>query len=154
MGDGRPVHLLRHVQQVLHHSSEIVVHVGTDSHNRGDQTLYTTTVVLRYRQNGAHVLYHKERTHRVKDMWTRLWGEVERSLVVARALADGGILPLATIDLDLNSVAGFASNKLHKAAVGHVVAMGFEARTKPDILPATWAANILCNGRPLSLAGM
>jgi len=46
--------------------------------------------------------------------------------------------------MDLNSDPRFGSNKLHNAAVGHVRALGYVAHTKPEMLIATWAANVLC----------
>lgn len=146
MLDGRSVDVLGHVQQVLAADKDVEVMVGTDSHNRARHTVYSTAIVLRFHRNGAQVLYRRERAPKVTDLWTRLWGEVERSLVVARSLTELGAIPVQRIDMDLNSDARFASNKLHTAAVGYVRSHGYEPRTKPDLLIATWAANILCQG--------
>ncbi len=143
MGDGEPVQLVEHVRARLSADPDVEVLVGSDSQNRCGHTIYTTTVVLRYRLNGAHVLYHREKHERIRDLWTRLWGEVERSLVVARTLMDAGV-NVSRIDMDLNSDPRFGSHKLHTTAVGYVRAQGYEARTKPDLLIATWAANVLC----------
>ncbi len=44
-------------------------------------------MVLRFHRNGAQVIYRRERAPKVNDLWTRLWGEVERSLAVALLLA-------------------------------------------------------------------
>ncbi|MCB0789890.1 MAG: hypothetical protein KDB75_11330, partial [Flavobacteriales bacterium] len=73
-----------------------------------------------------------------------LWGEVERSLEVARTLSSEGHIPVSRIDMDLNSDPQYGSHRLHAAAVGYVRAHGYEARTKPELLIASWAANILC----------
>lgn len=86
MGDGRTVSVLEHVRAQLDLYPDAEILVGSDSHNRGDRTVYTTAVVLRYRRNGAHVLYRRERHRRVQDMWTRLWGELEY-LRLGRVLA-------------------------------------------------------------------
>ncbi|MBK8340741.1 MAG: hypothetical protein IPK99_12450 [Flavobacteriales bacterium] len=146
MGDGCTVSVLEHVraQLDLHPNAEVLV--GSDSHNRGDRTVYTTAIVLRYRRNGANVLYRRERNARIHDLWTRLWGEVERSITVAQWLTQEGRVKVRCIDLDLNSDPKFASHRLHSAAIGYVRAHGYEARTKPELLMASWAANILCNG--------
>ena len=146
MGDGRPVDLLPHVRQAMHGTEGEEWLVGSDSHNLGPHTIYATTVVVRYPGNGAHVVYRRDRGPKVTDLWTRLWGEVERSLAVARHLREEGRLPVRRIDMDLNSDERFGSNRLHAAAVGYIRSHGYEPRTKPDVLIASWAANVLCNG--------
>lgn len=145
MLDGTSVDLLAHVNGVLADHTDVEVLVGSDSHNRAHHTVYTTTVVLRFRRNGAQVIYRRERAPKVTDMWTRLWGEVERSLAVAQWLSKDGQVPVRSIDMDLNSDAQFGSHKLHTAAVGYIRSHGYEPHTKPDLLIASWAANVLCN---------
>ena len=144
MNDGSPVHLLEHVRRALDEHPDVEVLVGSDSHNRSDHTVYTTTVVLRYRSNGAHVIFKREKAAKAGDLWSRLWGEVERSIVVARILTHEGGVRVSRIDLDLNSDPRFGSHRLYSTAVGYVRAHGYEARTKPDMLIASWAANVLC----------
>lgn len=146
MGDGHAVDVLAHVRQVLEARGDVEVLVGTDSHNRAHHTVYSTAIVLRFKKNGAQVIYRRERAPKVTDLWTRLWGEVERSLGVACSLRDDGHIPIQRIDMDLNSDQRFGSSKLHTAAVGYIRSHGYEPHTKPDMLIATWAANILCNG--------
>ena len=144
MDDDSPVQLLDHVRDALALHPDIEVLVGSDSQNRSDHTIYTTTVVLRFHRNGAHVLYRREKQKRIRDLWTRLWGEVERSLDVAHALSREGGVRVSRIDMDINSDPRFASQKLHTTAVGYIRAQGYEARTKPEMLIASWAANVLC----------
>jgi predicted RNase H-related nuclease YkuK (DUF458 family) len=146
MFDGRAVNVLDHVRHVLEHSRDVEVLVGSDSHNRAHHTVYSTAIVLRFRKNGAQVIYRREKAPKVTDLWTRLWGEVERSLAVASLLREQGRIPVQRIDMDLNSDARFGSHKLHTAAVGYIRSHGYEPHTKPDLLIASWAANILCNG--------
>ncbi|HMC96218.1 MAG TPA: ribonuclease H-like YkuK family protein [Flavobacteriales bacterium] len=146
MHDGRAVDLLAHVGGVLAAHRDVEVMVGSDSHNYANHTVYTTTVVMRFFRNGAQVVYRREKAPKVVDLWTRLWGEVERSLVVAQILRTQGSIDVCRIDMDLNSDARFGSHKLHTAAVGYVRSHGYEPHTKPDMLIATWAANLLCNG--------
>ncbi len=145
MADGAPVHLLEHLNSVLSNSSDVEVLVGSDSQNRRDHTVYATTVVIRFRGNGAHVIYRREKAQKVTDLWTRLWGEVERSLAVARNLTTEGGIHVNRIDMDLNADERHGSSKLITAAVGYVRSYGYEARTKPDLLIASWAADVLCN---------
>ncbi|MEZ4738043.1 MAG: ribonuclease H-like YkuK family protein [Flavobacteriales bacterium] len=146
MLDGSAVDVLPHLRAVLSQHRDVEVLVGSDSQNRARHTVYTTTVVLRFRGNGAQVLFRRERAPKVTDLWTRLWGEVERSLAVAQALRDPGRIPVDRIDMDLNSDARFGSHKLHTAAVGFIKAHGYEPYTKPDLLIASWAADVLCSG--------
>ncbi len=145
MVDGSDVDLLAHVRSALSARGDVEVLIGSDSHNHRRHTVYTTTVVLRYHRNGAQVLYRREQQPKVSDLWTRLWGEVERSLSVAQYLRTQRI-PVDHIDMDLNSDGRYASNKLHTAAVGYIRSHGYEPHTKPELLVATWAANVLCNG--------
>ena len=66
--------------------SEIEVHVGCDSQNHKRHTVYVTTVVFRFPNNGAHVIYRRERLPKILDMWTKLWGETERSVALANLI--------------------------------------------------------------------
>jgi predicted RNase H-related nuclease YkuK (DUF458 family) len=120
------------------------IHVGCDSQNFNQKTTYVTTIVLRYPGKGAHVLYQKEKYPQVKDLWSRLWREIERSMEVARFIQEDCNLKVHQIDLDFNENPEFASHKVLKAAVGYVQSMGFKSRAKPNLLMATWAANSLC----------
>ena len=146
MHDGSPVRLLEHIREVLHRHPDAEVMVGSDSQYRNGSTIYTTTVVLRFPCIGANVLYRRERRTRIRDLWTRLWGEVERSIAVADALGRAGGVRVARIDMDLNSDPKHGSHRLHATALGFVRAQGYEPRTKPDLLMASWAANVLCHG--------
>lgn len=149
MRDGTPVDLLPHLNDALKEGRDVEVLVGSDSQNKAGHTIYSTAVVLRFKGNGAHVLYRKEKAIRIRDLWTRLWGEVERSVEVAKWLRQEGV-SVTRIDMDINSDPLHGSHRLHATAVGYVRAHGIEAMTKPGPLIATWAANVLCNGGPQS----
>ncbi len=145
MGDQSRVELGSYAKDIADKHPGIKIYVGSDSQNYATKTLYATTVVFRYENNGAHVIYHKEATPLVRDMWTRLWGELQRSIDVAGYLRFECDIDIWQIDLDLNSDPEFPSNKVFQAAVGYAQSMGYQAKTKPDLLMATWAANILVN---------
>lgn len=145
MHDHRPVELLCHVQDMIAKSPGLKVYVGTDSQNYHRTTVYVSTVVLRYQNNGAHVLYHKERMEKISDRWSRLWEELQRSIELAGYLRFEGGIDITQIDLDFNSDPKFFSNKLLPAAMGYAQSMGYQAKSKPDLLMATWAANALCS---------
>ena len=118
----------------------VQLYIGCDSQNKGDNTIYATTVVLHIGNTGCHVLYKRETFPRIFDFWSRLWGEVERSVEVAVYLKDNGIV-VDNIDLDLNEDPNMRSNKLVAAAMGYVESLGIKARIKPNLLPAISAAD-------------
>ncbi|RRO14430.1 ribonuclease H-like YkuK family protein [Flavobacteriaceae bacterium 14752] len=123
----------------LYKNQSLNLYLGCDSHNRL-KTTYATTLVFNVASTGCHVIYRKEVVPIINDMWTRLWGEVERSVEVALYLREQGI-EIDTIDLDYNINPEFKSNKLVSAAVGYVESLGFKARIKPELLPAVYAAD-------------
>lgn len=144
MDNGRTVELATHAKALLQQSPDLQVMVGSDSQNRGGNTIYATTVVFRYAGRGAHVVYQKTKGEKVTDLWSRLWHELERSIAVADHLKAQGVM-VHQIDMDYNSDPSFASNKVWSAAVGYVKSMGYRSGSKPDLLIASWAANVICN---------
>jgi predicted RNase H-related nuclease YkuK (DUF458 family) len=121
------------------------VYVGTDSQNHGDYTVYATAIVLHFNSNnGGHVIYSKEKVPRIKDQFTRLWGEVQRSYEVAVFLRDDCNIPIQYIDLDLNANKKWESNKVLPSAVGLCEASGFHTRCKPGEAFAVRIADVLC----------
>ena len=124
--------------------SEVEVHVGCDSQNHKRHTVYVTTVVFRFPNNGAHVIYRRERLPKILDMWTKLWGETERSVELANLILEECNLRVNQIDLDFNSDSQYASHKLVSASSGYITSLGFKSKVKPDLLMAAWAANVLC----------
>ncbi len=123
----------------LHKNQSLKLYLGCDSQNRL-KTTYATTLVFNIASTGCHVIYRKEVVPIIQDMWTRLWGEAERSVEVALYLREHGI-EIDTIDLDYNINPEFKSHKLVSAAVGYVESLGFKARVKPELLPAVYAAD-------------
>ena len=121
------------------------VHVGCDSQNYKKYTVYVTTVVFRYPGNGAHVIYRKEKVPKICDLWTKLWGETERSVELALLLLNECKLKVKQIDLDYNSDPNYPSQKLISASSGYIASLGFQAKVKPELLMAVWAANALCH---------
>tara|TARA_Y100000385_G_C12997027_1_gene595376 strand:+ start:406 stop:861 length:456 start_codon:yes stop_codon:yes gene_type:complete len=123
---------------------DMKIYLGCDSQNKAIKTVYATTLVFHVASSGCHVIYKKEEVPIIKDMWTRLWKETEKSCEVALYLREHNI-EVSTIDLDYNTDPQKKSNKLVKAAVGYVESMGFKARCKPDLLPGVYAADNIVN---------
>lgn len=124
--------------------SEVKMYLGCDSQTKGIITTYATTLVFHIANSGCHVIYKKEVVPVIRDMWNRLWKETELSVAAALYLREAGI-EIHTIDLDYNIDPVHNSNKLVKAAVGYVESLSFEARVKPDLLPAVYAADDIVN---------
>lgn len=145
MDNRETVDLKTYLKQFMDKHPECTIHVGCDSQNYADVSVYATTIVLRYPKKGAHVLYRKEKLKRINDMWSRLWNEIERSVELAQFIEDVCELPVHQVDLDFNEDPSFPSHKILNAASGYVTSLGFMAKAKPNLLMATWAANVLCH---------
>ena len=132
-----------YVQNVVA-KENVEVHVGCDSQNHKRYTVYVTTVVFRYPGNGAHVIYRRERVPKITDLWTKLWGETERSVDLAELILSECKIRVKQIDLDYNTDPAYPSNRLISAAQGYITSLGYVAVAKPGLLLGTWAANALC----------
>lgn len=146
INDSRHFELADYVKKylALNKNYQVKLYLGTDSQNKSTKTTYATTLVFHIGDTGCHVIYKRESINKIatEDYWTRLWGEVERSVEVASYLRKNGI-EIYNIGLDLNSDNKRKSNKLVKSAVGYVEGFGFKAKIKPDMLPAIKAADDL-----------
>lgn len=145
MGSSTNVPLDEFLLTHIRNGSNPDIYIGTDSQNYANKTVYVSTVLLRYPKNGARVLYTKEKVAQIKDLWTRLWNELERSITLAQYIENDLGYAVKQIDMDYNSIEGFQSFQVYKAAKGYVESMGYKAKAKPELLMATWAANTLCN---------
>jgi predicted RNase H-related nuclease YkuK (DUF458 family) len=125
--------------------SDLEIHVGCDSQNFRRHTIYVTTVVFRYPRNGAHVIFRKERVPKIDDMWTKLWGETERSVALANLILEENEIRVDQIDLDFNSDSSYPSHKLISASRGYITSLGYASTVKPDLQMAAWAADVLCH---------
>lgn len=145
MGNSQKIELARYIQQFCEAHPDAEIYVGCDSQNYSKHTVYVSTVLFRFHQNGAHVVYKKEKIKKITSLWPRLWGELERSVELASFIREQCGFPVKQIDLDFNKSPEFPSFKVYKAAVGYAESMGFIAKAKPDLLLATCAANFLCH---------
>jgi predicted RNase H-related nuclease YkuK (DUF458 family) len=137
----KPINLISYILKYITEYPETKIYVGSDSQNRGPETVYCTTIVLRYRQKGGHVLYHKSKVPIVRDFWSRLWRETEMSLETALFITENSPLKVESIDLDFNDDEFKASNKLIAASRGWITSAGFKCTTKPAQQVATRAAD-------------
>ena len=56
---------------------ETMVFIGTDSTQLRKITLYATAIMLYHPGRGAHIVFKRDRVPKIKDLFTRLWKEVE-----------------------------------------------------------------------------
>ena len=145
LGDHQEVDLIPYLTAALQESDDIKIYVGSDSHNNSLTTVYATVIVLHYGTSGGHVLYSKEHVDRVRDTWTRLWNEVERSLSVAEYMYENGLPKADFIDLDLNPDPKYRSNSVLRSAVGYVESLGYVPRIKPYAAAASCCADSICH---------
>jgi predicted RNase H-related nuclease YkuK (DUF458 family) len=138
------VDIIEYVVNKLSDNPYIKLYIGSDSQNYGGYTHYSTVVVLRYNKNGGHVLYQKDKVPRIRDHWSRLWGECERSLEVARYLKEVSSINVEAVELDYNNEKKTESTKLVAATKGYVNSFGFTVKVKPEELIAVKAADYLC----------
>jgi len=144
MGTGVKVNLKDHAQKYLTANPACEVHVGCDSQNMSGVTIYVTTVVFRHPREGAHVIYKKEKVDCIKDIWTKLWAETERSVDLANHLSQDLGIAVSQIDLDYNTDPAYKSHSVYTAATGYVSSLGYATKAKPNLLMAVWAADALC----------
>jgi len=172
---GEPVaDLGQYVRDYLSKHSDVKIYVGVDSEQCRKHTQYGLVVIMYHDRKGGHFVFKRDNAHddngrrtKIKDLWSKLWKEVE----MAKELADYleaelngsyrrltpdelvqlGYKPhqdkLVDIDLDLNPYPGqFGQNKsnsVHAAGVTYMVGSGYRVRTKPDSWAASCAADLV-----------
>ena len=95
-------------------------------------------------RSGLTSFTEKERVPKIGDLWTKLWGETERSVALANLLREEAGVEVAQIDLDFNTDPAHPSNKVLSASAGYIQSLGFQSGAKPGLLMAAWAADALC----------
>lgn len=124
--------------------STIKYRVGCDSLNVRDKTIYITVLVGMYpNNNGAFIVYLKDKVPKIDDTYRRLWTEVEKAVSFASMLRENYKVDIEAIDLDLNSDPHYISNKLLNSAVGYATSCGFPTYFKPQNVAAIYAADHL-----------
>ena len=142
-----------------HPDDEIKLWIGTDSQKTRKRALVTyATVICIYRVGkGAHIIYSRQKRNDIfkiqkgngpKNMFTRLWWEVEYSIALAIHLRDKGLMEKYSdvdIHMDLSPKVKNGSNAVYKSATGYVESMGFLWQAKPDAAVASYAADLVCH---------
>lgn len=130
---------------------DIKIYVGTDSAQHGKFTKYATVISLLRPGKGVHVVYKRHNIRRERDMFTRLWNEVELTREVAdyvhETLAEvyehkeNERIPI--IHLDFNKSPKHKSNIVHDLSMGYLTSFGYKAFSKPSSWCASYCADML-----------
>ena len=67
-------------------------------------------------------------------MWTKLWGETERSVALAHMIREETGVQVEQIDLDFNTDPAYPSNRLLSASAGYIQSLGFQTGAKPGLV--------------------
>jgi len=136
------------------YDGHVELYIGTDSQStrRKQVTNYATVICLHKTDSagigkGAHLIYNREKKYKIKDLFNRLWWEVEFSMQVANYLKEKNIYlseKVISVHIDVSPDAKNKSNSVYKAAIGYVESMGYECKTKPDSPVASYAADMVC----------
>jgi predicted RNase H-related nuclease YkuK (DUF458 family) len=128
---------------------DIKFYVGTDSAQYGKVTKYATALAMLHPGKGVHVVFKRTSVRRERDMFTRLWNEVEFTREVADYVheilkdvykhKDGEKIP--TIHLDFNKSPKHKSNIVHDLSVGYIKSFGYKVETKSSSWCATFCAD-------------
>ena len=120
----------KYIKSYIEEHKGIEILVGTDSQNRGDNTIYSTVIALYEPGHGAHCIFKRWREPRERVRSVRLMNEVWASLATAEELVKQGVKKPKYIDIDINPNPKFKSNEVFSSAKGMIEGMGYEVRFK------------------------
>lgn len=140
---GEPVDVVKHTVDILKDCPYVEIHVGTDSQNHRNHTVYSVVIAYRYGNRGVHYIFSNSKVPKIKDRWTRLWKEVELSIETAESLTQK-VKVKVEIDFDFNVDERHFSSLLVQAASGWATGLGYKVNIKPDNQIATRAADHNC----------
>lgn len=131
-----------YIKEYIKKHPDVEIFIGTDSAKAGDAheeplTVFVTTICFRHPGNGVHYIYSKEKKPRIRDLYNKIWAEVERTNEVAAVVKPLIGERILFLDLDINSLKQHGSNVAYAAANGFLVGQGFSVRSKPQ----AWAAH-------------
>lgn len=135
--NGSDVDLIQHTQSIIDQHPDTRLYVGCDSQNKRRGCTYAIVVAYRFTygegtRKGARYVYQQEWVDKTKDKFTRLWGEVERSVNLALWLEEKGF-KVYQIDLDFNQDVKAGSHDMVASGVGYCRGFGFNVSIKPEM---------------------
>lgn len=149
--DDSLVNIIDHTLEQIQKYPNLQIYVGTDSQDmtfkhkgrKNKVSRYATTVVYRYGLRGAHYAYFLEDVPRIKDIFTRLYGEAERTLDIVKLLTTNYPIKIEGVEFDYNHVPlpKNKSNVLYSTVNGWVQGLGYKPVFKSGRMIAVKAAD-------------
>jgi predicted RNase H-related nuclease YkuK (DUF458 family) len=137
-----------YVKDYLRNNPEVKVFIGTDSRQYRNYTKYVTVIGLLKPRKGVHIIFKRENISKIRDIFSRLWNEVEYSRDIAdyieSVVNEKSEKKIVTVHLDINFNKETKSSIVHDSAVGYLKGLGYNVETKPDSWAASKAADMLC----------
>jgi predicted RNase H-related nuclease YkuK (DUF458 family) len=119
---------------------EFLIHVGTDSKNRGQSTHFVTVVAILRPGQTARVIYRSLRAPRIRNLAQRLVQEAQLSVEAALMLAER-VPQDIVLHIDANSDERHRSARYARSLAGMGKGNGFEVRLKPEAWCASHVAD-------------
>lgn len=142
--DGKVVNVIEHCRQVLGTYPAAQILIGTDSQNSKTHSKYSTVIVFRYGNIGAHYIFNTTKVSKIKDLFKRLFKECELSLDVAEYITNNTSYKVAAIELDFNDFKITRSTPLVSATKGWCESLGYKTILKSGEMIACKAADHCC----------
>jgi predicted RNase H-related nuclease YkuK (DUF458 family) len=138
---------MEHILAEIEKNPHLCIYIGTDSQNetKRRRTIYATVVVFRYGTRGAHFVYHKQTVGIIRDRFTRLFGEAEKTIELAEMITGEIPVKIEALEFDYNARKKTESTKVIPAAKGWAESLGYRVNVKPETLLAIRAADHICN---------
>ncbi len=142
-----------YVREYVKQYPNVVISVGCDSKQHKYNTVYGMVVAMYHPQNACHYVFTREKVGKVKDMYLRLYGEVERVLKIGEYLETelDGIYKreeefnkLVELHLDFNPDPMYKSNVIHSVGISILKGYGYRVKTKPFAWASTVCADLIC----------
>lgn len=134
--------IVQYCKNFVNVNDGVKIHIGTDSQNSRQNSSYVTVIAFRFQNRGVHYIYHNRTIPKIRDIFTRLWKEVEFSVDLSNYLRENNI-DVDKIELDFNKDKAAGSHMVLQSGTGYVIGMGYDVSVKPDELIAVKAADHL-----------
>lgn len=118
--DGEPIdNVALYVKRYMKEHPEAILMIGSDSQQKAFTTSYSAAIVLYRKGRGGHVIIWKQRIKKIRDLFSRLWKEVEFTAHVVSHLIESGIdQDEMIIHIDVNPDPAHESNCAYQPSFG------------------------------------
>lgn len=141
---GERVNVIEHCREILGKYPKAEILIGTDSQSSKSHSYYSTVIVFRYGNNGAHYIYNNTKIPKIRDVFKRLFKECEMSIEIAEYISEHTSYKIAAIELDYAGVKITKSTPLVSSTKGWCEALGYRAIVKGGEMIACKAADHCC----------